>query len=76
MLIALNHGQWITEYVEVPDDTPEEKLEEAGRGAVMKLEYDAGVAGALLYNTSDPDLDEDEIEDWDDQHEIPNPNTK
>jgi hypothetical protein len=48
---ALNNGDsgtWDTDYIDVPADTPEDRLEEAVREAVAKIDWRDGEAPVLV----------------------------
>lgn len=56
-------GTWDTAYIEIPGDTPDEKLDEAIRAAAEKVEWRDGEAPVIvgLYCDNGPEeLDEDD----------------
>jgi hypothetical protein len=61
MGVCLQGGQWNTEFVEIPADTPDDQVEAVARLAVLKIAeswQDTCLVGSWLYNSMDDECPE------------------
>lgn len=58
-------GTWGTEYVDIPIDTPDEKIEQVAKDAVNKSFDDYCFCGVYAIPDLDDDINDDEYEDED-----------
>ncbi len=60
MAVCFDNGTWqACQFVDIPADTPDEKVEDVARQALL-ANIEGDVAGCWLYNSQDDEADEDD----------------